>query len=135
MDANSEPRTADQQRLMSERGSSLPVIWILILVLAVLTWFFGWIVPVALFFATAAGVALHDWISHDSKCRWCNRVKRVFLEERGIHPGRLRTKDLQSFPTHMHIQVYVDGAPDIVVDIDFNEQILGIDPEVAPPRS
>jgi hypothetical protein len=114
----------------TDGGWSLPLLPILILVLAVLTWFFGWIVPVvavALFLAIGAGTAVYDRLTHAKRCRWCNRIKSVLEEERGLAPERITTRHVRSFDTHMLVQVCVDGRRDVLVDIDYNERILGTD--------
>ncbi len=65
---------------MPNGGGSLPLLPILIVILVVLSWFFGWIVPVAavaLFVLIAVSVAIYDRVSHDKRCRWCNRIKSI----------------------------------------------------------
>ena len=116
--------------MRTESGWSLPLLPILILVLVVLTWFIGWIVPivaVALFFIIAAGTALYDRLAHAKRCRWCNRIKSVLEEERGLAPDRITTRHVRGFADHMLVQVFVDGQRDVLVDIDYNERILGTD--------
>lgn len=49
---------------MRNRGFSLPILNILLVILVVLTIFYGWIVPLValgLFLAITAGTAIHDW--------------------------------------------------------------------------
>lgn len=112
--------------MRSERGWSLPFMWIAVGTIALLTWWLGWIaialVPVFVLLITA-GVWIHDLTVHDAQCRWCNVIKAELAGEREIDLERFSTKHLKVFPTYMHIQVYVDRVPDVRVDIDFNEHI------------
>ena len=105
----------------------MPWLWIVLVVIGLLTWWLGWIVialvPVLVLVITL-GVIVHDKSMHDSRCRWCNRVKDVVAAERNLAPSQLRTKHLEVHPTYMQVQVFVDGMPDVRVDIDFNEEIL-----------
>ena len=113
------------------RGWSLPIIEILILIIAILTYFFGWIVLVyvaVIVVAIPVGTAIYDRISHDTKCRWCNAIKDIIVEDGEISFDQLETKHLENLDTHMIIRVYIDGEPDVIVDIDYNETIIGILP-------
>ncbi len=105
----------------------MPWLWIVLGILGLLTWWLGWIVialaPVLVLLITL-GVIVHDKSLHDTRCRWCNRVKAIVAEDRGIDVSRVRTKHLEVHPTYMQVQVHVDGMPDVRVDIDFNEEVL-----------
>lgn len=127
------PTAVDSDRMHRaghDRGGSPPLLALSILVLAVLTWLLGWVVPVAaavLFFAIAAGTAIYDRLAHATRCRWCNRIKSVLEEERGVASDRITTRHVRDFADHMLVQVFVDGQRDVLVDIDYNERILGTD--------
>ena len=109
-------------------GWTIPYMWILLVIVGVLVWQFGWIVLLyvaGLFVLITAGVWVHDLVTHDHKCRWCNVIKDAFEAERRIPRERIQTKHIRSHDTHMLVQVFVDGEKDVVIDIDFNGVILG----------
>ena len=117
--------------MSTQGGWSLPFTWILLVLVAVLVWAFGWIVLLyiaGLFALITAGVWLHDVVTHDRKCRWCNVVKDLIASERGIERERLHTKHVEVHDTHLLVQVFVDEVKDVVIDIDFNGEILGTRP-------
>ena len=69
------------------KGFSLPILPILIVLIAVLTYIFGWIVLVVVAGVVAlitAGTAIYDKLTHDKKCRYCNKIKEVLSAQKGI---------------------------------------------------
>jgi hypothetical protein len=67
-------------------GFSISPIFPVIIVIAVLTYFFGWLVllgAAALTALTVAGVYLHDRVSHDRKCPECHAARAHVLSS---HP-------------------------------------------------
>ena len=113
--------------LSYSKGFSLPILPILIVFIAVLTYFFGWIVlvvVVGLAALSTAGTAVYDKITHDKKCRYCNKIKDVLSAQQGIDIDRITTKHEKDFPDHMFVRTYIDGNMDVLVDIDFNGEII-----------
>ncbi|MFT5051029.1 MAG: hypothetical protein ACI8QZ_002436 [Chlamydiales bacterium] len=109
------------------RGASIPILPILILLVAGLTYAFGWKVPAivaALVAAITLGVAIHDRLTHATKCRYCNKIKARLAPERGIEIARISTVHEVPHDDYMEIRVSIDGKRDILVAIDFNEEIL-----------
>jgi len=108
-------------------GFSLPLLPIIIVIILVLIYFFGWVVilgAVALVLFIAGGTAIYDKVTHDQKCRYCNKIKHELLVQRGIKKDRITTKHEKDYDDHMLIQTYVDGKMDIMVDIDYNAEII-----------
>jgi hypothetical protein len=67
---------------MKPTGRSVPFLLILIIGLAVATYFLGWKVPVAAVAVGAlvtAAIYLHDHVSHDRKCPECSAAKSHLL--------------------------------------------------------
>lgn len=109
------------------RGWSLPILPILVLLIATLTYFYGW--PVLAIVAgmiamTGLGTAIYDKLTHATRCRYCNVIKAELAAERGIDIERITTFHEVNYDDHMEVQTYIDGKEDILVDIDLNERIL-----------
>ena len=105
----------------------MPILNIIIVIILVLTYFFGWVVilgAVALVLLIAAGTAIYDKFSHDHKCRYCNKIKHELLVQRKIKKDRITTQHVKDYADHMRIQAYVDGKMDVLVNIDYNEEII-----------
>ena len=67
-------------------GFSISPIFLIIIVIAVLTYFFGWLVLVGVAVLAAlitGGVYLHDRVSHDRKCPECHAARAHVLSS---HP-------------------------------------------------
>ena len=111
----------------SSKGFVLPLLSIIIVIILALTYFFGWIVilcVVALVLLIAGGTAIYDKVTHEQKCRYCNKIKNEFLVQRGIEQNRITTQHMKDYSDHMLIQTYIDGKMDALVNIDYNEEIL-----------
>ena len=124
------------------KGFTLPIIPILIVLIAVLTYFFGWIVLVVVVGVVAlitAGTAIFDRLSHAHNCRYCNQIKEVLSAQKGIAQDRITTKHEKDYSDHMLVRTYIDGNIDILVDIDFNGELidwpLGASQELDSSRS
>ena len=115
---------------INSKGFTLPILPILICIIVVLCFFWGWIV---LAYVTGIVVlipictAIYDRITHDAHCRYCNKIKQEFSEQKSIEVTRLTTKHEQDFDDHMLIRIYIDSMPDALIDIDYNEMVLCID--------
>ncbi len=121
----------------AQRGWSMPWLNILLVIIALLTWLYGWIVLLivgVLFGLITLGVWIHDIVVHDEACRWCNVIKDGLAAERDIARERITTKHRKSYPTYMQVQVLIDGMPDARIDIDFNEQIHRVQEWPYPDR-
>ena len=109
------------------RESFEPMLLLLILLIAVSTYFWGWVVLVgvaATVVSITLGTASYDKLYHATKCRYCNKIKAVLAEQRGVDIHRITTVHEVNYDDHMDIRIYVDGAKDILVDMDFNEEVL-----------
>lgn len=71
-----------------------------------------------------AGTAIFDKLTHDKNCRYCNQIKEVLSAQKGIAQDRITTKHERDYPDHMLVRTYSDGNRNILVDIDFNGEII-----------
>ena len=100
----------------------------LIVLIAVLAYLFGWMVLVVVVGIVAlitAGSAIFDKLTHDKNCRYCHQIKEVLSAQKGIARDRITTKHEKNYPDHMLVRAYIDGNRDVLVDIDFNGEIIG----------
>jgi hypothetical protein len=113
------------------RGFSLPYIPILLVLIGVLIYFFGWIVlayMAGVAVLITAGTVLYDKMTHNAKCRECMQIKDMISKKTGINKNAIKTRHEKHFDTDMHIRAYIGKKATILVDIDYggeNFQIIG----------
>ena len=119
-------------------GFSLPILNILIVLIAVLTYFWGWIVlaiVLAIFFGTTFCVAMNDYFS--TRRTYSSSTQKTYplydllysdlYSPKNIERSRVTIKTQKKLSDHMLIRTWVDGKPDLNIRMDYNQQYEIID--------
>ena len=104
------------------RGFSLPYIPIVLVVMGVLVYFFGWVVlayAAGVVVLITAGTALYDKMTHHAKCRECMQVVDIISKRTGINKDSIKTRHEKHFDTNMHVRAYIGKSKSILVSIDY----------------
>ncbi len=103
-------------------GSSIPILPSLLVLVIILTVFFGWIIPVivlALMLLIPLGTLVYDKLTHERNCSECLMVKALLSDRYGIEADRIRTKHVKHFDTYIHIRADLGGAESLLVSISY----------------
>jgi len=106
-----------------DRGFSLPFIPILLVIIGVLIYFFGWIALAYVAGAVVsitAGTAIYDKMTHNTNCGECIQVKEILSKRTGLNKDSIKTKHEKHFDTNMNVRAYVGKSKSILVNIDYN---------------
>ncbi|MGA1870202.1 MAG: hypothetical protein ACMUJM_16820 [bacterium] len=105
-----------------DRGFSPPYISILLVIICVLIYFFGWSVLVYAAGAViliAAGTAIYDKITHNTNCAECIIVKEMLSKRTGVNKDLIKTKHEKHFDTSMNIRAYMEENKSVLVNIEY----------------
>lgn len=91
-------------------GFSLPILNIIIVIISILIFIFGWMILIYVFvlgFFFTMTILIYDKINHAKKCKECFNIKKVISKEKGINIDLIKTKHLKYFDTYMYVKVYL----------------------------